>query len=467
MTDEQRDADPGSPAAITALGWRRWIIIAVVLLAAAGLGATLALLDRDAPAVAPAAAGLPPVMAADPDEEAAAPDTAAPPDGSSAAQATSDEAPPELAPAPVEPAPVEPAPVAPVPVGPTPAEQATAVEDADAGPAPAEAAAEATAEPEPAAEPVPVAEPEDAAAPADEPAAVQSTPQPEATYDEPPSDAAEESADGEAPAVEPPQAESVARPRATPSAVDWAFVEGWLVGTPPDEPPPARPASTPETYWAELGVWALAAPKPAAAAAPPAPAPPSAPAPVTVDIGPFAMPIAGACFPEFAGQLPGAPRDYRNGIHEGVDFYPGWACAEIVLGTPVLAVGEGRVIRADWDYEDLTDELYWEMEARDFAGPDDLDIFRGRQVWVDHGDGVVARYAHLSGIAEGIAEGAPVTAGDVVGFIGESGTPGGVREPGSEIHLHFELRIGDGYLGERRGPERALARYRAAFTAEP
>ena len=55
MTDEQRDADPGSPAAITALGWRRWIIIAVVLVASAGLGATLALLDRDAPA----AAGLP------------------------------------------------------------------------------------------------------------------------------------------------------------------------------------------------------------------------------------------------------------------------------------------------------------------------------------------------------------------------------------------------------------------------
>ena len=455
MTDEQRDADPGSPAAITALGWRRWIIIAVVLVAAAGLGATLALLDRDAPA----AAGLPPVIAAVPDEEPPAPDADAPPDGSSSAQATSDEAPVEPALAPVEPTPVEP---------PTaqqaPAEQATAVEDADAVPAPPEA----PADPEPAAEPVPVAEPEDVAAPADEPAPdAQSTPPPEATCDEPPPDVADGSADGEAPAGEPRQDESVARPRATPSALGLAFVDSWLVGTPPDEPAPARPAPAPETYWAELGVWALAAPKPEAAAAPPAPAPPSAPAPVTVDIGPFAMPIAGACFPEFAGQLPGAPRDYRNGIHEGLDFYPGWACAEIVLGTPVLAVGEGRVIRADWDYEDLTDELYWEMEARDFAGPDDLDIFRGRQVWVDHGDGVVARYAHLSGIAEGIAEGAPVTAGDVVGFIGESGTPGGVREPGSEIHLHFELRIGDGYLGERQGPERALARYRAAFTAEP
>ena len=241
---------------------------------------------------------------------------------------------------------------------------------------------------------------------------------------------------------------------------------------PAGEPPTDEPAKAPAPlrFWADSAVWGeLAASKPPAPpaesdAAPPTPVPPVDPA--DVGIGPFAMPVAGACFPEFAGQLPGAPRAYRNGIHEGVDFYPGWACAEIARGTPVLAIGEGRVIRADWDYEDLTVELYWEMEARGFAGPDDLDTFRGRQVWVDHGGGVVARYAHLEGIAEGIAEGTPVTAGDVLGYIGESGTPGALRQPGSEIHLHFELRIGDGYLGEDQGPERALALYRAAFTAD-
>ena len=236
----------------------------------------------------------------------------------------------------------------------------------------------------------------------------------------------------------------------------------------PDDP---RPAPAPRRFWVDSPIWAdLAgwqppAPRPVAEVAPPTPVPPVDPA--HVGIGPFAMPVAGACFPEFAGQLPGAPRAYRNGIHEGVDFYPGWACVEIARGTPVLAIGEGRVIRADWDYEDLTVELYWEMEARGFAGPDDLDTFRGRQVWVDHGGGVVARYAHLEGIAAGIAEGTPVAAGDVLGYIGESGTPGALRQPGSEIHLHFELRIGDGYLGEDQGPERALALYRAAFTADP
>ncbi|PZC50343.1 MAG: Murein DD-endopeptidase MepM [Chloroflexi bacterium] len=202
----------------------------------------------------------------------------------------------------------------------------------------------------------------------------------------------------------------------------------------------------------------------------PQPEPDPAPAPIDdaiLAIGPLSMPIAGACFPDFAGQLPGAPRAYRNGIHEGVDFYPGWACASIELGTPVLAVGEGRVIRADWNYDDLTTDAYFAMEARGFTGPDDLDTFRGRQIWVQHGDGVVARYAHLSGIAEGIAEGAPVAAGDVLGFVGESGTPGSLREAGSEIHLHFELRLDDGYLGQGEPAARAVQLYRAVFSTVP
>ncbi|MCY3919428.1 MAG: M23 family metallopeptidase [Chloroflexi bacterium] len=285
--------------------------------------------------------------------------------------------------------------------------------------------------------------------------------------------AADQAAVSEAPAprdveAAEPAAESPPQPEPAPAVQSAAAAEEPPAGEPVQDEP--RPAPAPRRFWADSAVWAdLAArespaPRPVVEAPPPTPVPPVDPA--HVGIGPFAMPVAGACFPEFAGQLPGAPRAYRNGIHEGVDFYPGWACAEIARGTPVLAIGEGRVIRADWDYEDLTVELYWEMEARGFAGPDDLDTFRGRQVWVDHGGGVVARYAHLEGIAAGIAEGTPVAAGDVLGYIGESGTPGALRQPGSEIHLHFELRIGDGYLGEDQGPERALALYRAAFPAD-
>ena len=202
----------------------------------------------------------------------------------------------------------------------------------------------------------------------------------------------------------------------------------------------------------------------------PEPEPDPATAPIAdaiLALGPFSMPITGACFPDFAGQLPGAPRAYRNGVHEGVDFYPGWACASIELGTPVLAVGEGRVIRADWNYDDLTTDAYFAMKARGFTGPDDLDTFRGRQIWVRHGDGVVVRYAHLSGIAEGIGEGTPVAAGDVLGFVGESGTPGSLREAGSEIHLHFELRLDNGYLGQGEPAARAVQLYRAVFSTAP
>ena len=175
------------------------------------------------------------------------------------------------------------------------------------------------------------------------------------------------------------------------------------------------------------------------------------------------MPIAAACLPAFAGQLPNAPRAYRNGIHEGVDLYPGVACALIQAGTPVLAMAPGTVIRADWDYADLTVEQYFAMKARGFAGPDDMDTFRGRQVWVDHGGGVVTRYAHLGGIAEGIQPGVAVSPEQVVGFVGESGTPGGLRAPGSETHLHFEVRVEASYLGAGLATPEVLALYQALF----
>ena len=179
--------------------------------------------------------------------------------------------------------------------------------------------------------------------------------------------------------------------------------------------------------------------------------------------GPFTMPIAAACLPAFAGQLPNAPRAYRNGIHEGVDLYSGAACARIQAGTPVLAMAPGTVVRADWEYAELTVEQYFAMKSRGFAGPDDVDTFRGRQVWIDHSGGVATRYAHLGGIAEGIALGVAVAAGDVLGFVGESGTPGGLRAPGSEVHLHFEVRVGTSYLGAGLATPEVLALYQALF----
>ncbi|MDN5344184.1 MAG: hypothetical protein PWQ18_295 [Clostridia bacterium] len=56
----------------------------------------------------------------------------------------------------------------------------------------------------------------------------------------------------------------------------------------------------------------------------------------------------------------------------------------------------------------------------------------GRMVIIDHGGGVVTRYAHLSGF--NVRSGAQVARGQVIGFVGTSGRTTGP-------HLHFEVLV--------------------------
>lgn len=178
----------------------------------------------------------------------------------------------------------------------------------------------------------------------------------------------------------------------------------------------------------------------------------------------FTMPIAGACVSEYDGHWPAALRAYRNnGIHEGLDFYNATACVTIDAGTPVLAAKAGAIIRADRAYVDVTPDDWARFEAASFEGEAILDELRGRQVWIDHGDGIVTRYAHLSAIAAQIFEGVRVEAGAVIGFVGESGQRESYAAPGSDLHLHFEIRVGDGWLGQGLEPSAARALYQAAF----
>ncbi len=181
----------------------------------------------------------------------------------------------------------------------------------------------------------------------------------------------------------------------------------------------------------------------------------------------FIVPIAGACITEFDGHLPSAPRAYRNhGTHEGLDFYQWASCVTISTATEALAAKAGVVIRADTDYVDITPDD-WARFQQDWDAPGVLDEARGRQVWIDHGRGIVTRYAHLSAIAEGVAVGVEVEQGQPIGYIGESGQQEVYLDPGSDLHLHFEIRIGDGWLGQGLAPQEGRVLYLRAFGLAP
>jgi murein DD-endopeptidase MepM/ murein hydrolase activator NlpD len=136
--------------------------------------------------------------------------------------------------------------------------------------------------------------------------------------------------------------------------------------------------------------------------------------------------------------LPNSSRDYRAGWHEGIDF-----AAD--RGTPVRAAASGIVVRVDREFVDWDgDALEAALEAAVALGytPDEtLDRIRGRQVWIDHGRKVVTRYAHLESVAD-LYAGETVTRGQVIGAVGSSG----FEEGGP--HLHFEVRVGEAYLGD-------------------
>jgi len=163
-------------------------------------------------------------------------------------------------------------------------------------------------------------------------------------------------------------------------------------------------------------------------------------------------PIANARINMTAGQLPGAPRPYRNGIHEGIDFYDGFSGVPIIQGTPVLAAAEGKIIRIDHAYQEMTPaqaDEFRRISAESLDTPADiLDKFRGRQVWLEHQGEVITRYAHLETVEAGLVEGQIVSAGQQIGTVGNSGTSQAVAGRRGGRHLHFEVWLKGYYLGE-------------------
>ena len=162
----------------------------------------------------------------------------------------------------------------------------------------------------------------------------------------------------------------------------------------------------------------------------------------------FIMPLEGVRIPDRNSLLPNARREYRNGTHEGIDFF-------VSYGTPVIAAKGGWVIHADGEGYQEPEKGFRDMllksSSRMSDTPRDIEnILLGRYVILDHGiiDGqrVTTVYAHLDSIADGVAFGSYVKQGELVGRVGNSGTSTAGTSEGA--HLHFELRVNNTYFGK-------------------
>jgi murein DD-endopeptidase MepM/ murein hydrolase activator NlpD len=158
---------------------------------------------------------------------------------------------------------------------------------------------------------------------------------------------------------------------------------------PPAKPkPPKRPAGAPQE------------PGTSVTGKPPELVKPAPQVTATLTDGGYVFPVFG---PASFGDSFGAPRaDLASGWHHGEDILA-------PLGTPILAVADGTIFGVGWN------ELGgWKLWLRDRAGNEFY-------------------YAHLSAYSPLAVEGTRVSAGDVVGFMGDTGDATGVS------HLHFEI----------------------------
>ena len=100
-------------------------------------------------------------------------------------------------------------------------------------------------------------------------------------------------------------------------------------------------------------------------------------------------------------------------MHTGVD----WADD---TGAPVFAAGNGTIIKADWDSGGY-----------------------GRKIEVQHLNGYMTSYGHLSGFARGMQPGAKVRQGQIIGYVGNTGLSTGP-------HLHYEVLVNGHFVDPMR-----------------
>ncbi|HFC12065.1 MAG TPA: M23 family metallopeptidase, partial [Anaerolineae bacterium] len=116
----------------------------------------------------------------------------------------------------------------------------------------------------------------------------------------------------------------------------------------------------------------------------------------------------------------------------------------------------GTVVRADWDYQTPYKELFdlWLGQSAElgYTSPEGADFFGGQQIWIDNGNGIQSRYLHLGSIDPAVQVGATVERGQIIARVGNSGSPSMLISQDEDAHLHFEIRVGEGYVGEYLRP---------------
>lgn len=154
----------------------------------------------------------------------------------------------------------------------------------------------------------------------------------------------------------------------------------------------------------------------------------------------------------------GANRDYRSGIHNGLDFN----C--ITTDHVVMSAGSGQVIFVVDDYVNASPEDRDGILAQTVPAFDTpfwtLASLYGNFVVIDHalpdGSRAVTIYAHMSEIDPGILPGVIVDGGTPLGFVGNSGTStaaAGITDNDGSVHLHWELHVNDRPIGYLQAPE--------------
>ncbi|GLV48553.1 peptidase M23 [Thermus sp. LT1-2-5] len=153
----------------------------------------------------------------------------------------------------------------------------------------------------------------------------------------------------------------------------------------------------------------------------------------------YRLPLPGACLPQRPENLPGAPRPYRKGVSAGFVFQPGDACVPVVRGMGVVAAASGEVVKVDLNHQEPSPEAFRALleRVKEGAGPEEMEVLRGLEVWVRHPDGRTSVYGHLQAPYPGLKVGSRLHRGDPLGYVGNTGLQGGAPR------LLFEIWEGE------------------------